>query len=237
MLREQFTQTDPLPSDDDVPYVGSYVYGNDNPVVFTDPSGLRAKAGRSQVERIRANTIRYPERNGQGSGGGSLLAGIGAARKGRPGPKPYTRTSAFLTGTKASDGAVDQIAAQASGYASNKRAPIVYWFDVRLDGVSVLLNLPSAAVSRGEWSYLEPFDSETGVWTVNAWTRFFNYSGGSSASAVLKVDSCRPPYRVLEPRVQISPETNEEKERKRNTGGVLDGGVTTGGVLNGPVVT
>lgn len=41
-LQEQFTQTDPLQADIGAPYPSSYVYGNNNPAVFVDPSGERA---------------------------------------------------------------------------------------------------------------------------------------------------------------------------------------------------
>ena len=38
-----FTQTDPLEATVGEPYPSSYVYGRNNPVVYTDPSGLRAE--------------------------------------------------------------------------------------------------------------------------------------------------------------------------------------------------
>jgi RHS repeat-associated protein len=37
-----FTQTDPLAPDPDKGYPSAYVYGNNNPVIYSDPSGLRA---------------------------------------------------------------------------------------------------------------------------------------------------------------------------------------------------
>ena len=40
--RYVFTQTDPLQADVGSPYPSSYVYGNNNPLVYTDPTGLRA---------------------------------------------------------------------------------------------------------------------------------------------------------------------------------------------------
>lgn len=41
-LREQqFTQTDPLPPEVGSPYPSAYVYGANNPMMYTDPSGLR----------------------------------------------------------------------------------------------------------------------------------------------------------------------------------------------------
>ena len=39
----RFTQTDPLEATVGEPYPSSYVYGRNNPVVYTDPSGLRAE--------------------------------------------------------------------------------------------------------------------------------------------------------------------------------------------------
>ena len=39
-----FTQTDPLPLGAGSVFEGSYVYGRNNPLVYTDPSGLRASA-------------------------------------------------------------------------------------------------------------------------------------------------------------------------------------------------
>ena len=38
---QRFTQTDPAPLGAGFAYESSYVYGNDNPLVYTDPSGLR----------------------------------------------------------------------------------------------------------------------------------------------------------------------------------------------------
>jgi hypothetical protein len=40
-LRKEFTQTDPLQADVGSPYPSSYVYGNNNPNIYTDPSGMR----------------------------------------------------------------------------------------------------------------------------------------------------------------------------------------------------
>ena len=39
-----FTQTDPLQGDPGDPFMSAYVYGNNNPAVFTDPSGLRGQS-------------------------------------------------------------------------------------------------------------------------------------------------------------------------------------------------
>jgi hypothetical protein len=41
-LTQLFTQTDPLQADIGSPDPSAYIYGNNNPVVYTDPSGLRA---------------------------------------------------------------------------------------------------------------------------------------------------------------------------------------------------
>ena len=38
----RFTQTDPLKADEGSPYPSAYVYGNNKPAYFSDPSGLRA---------------------------------------------------------------------------------------------------------------------------------------------------------------------------------------------------
>ena len=53
-VAEQFTQTDPLQADIGSPYPSAYVYGNNNPLVFTDPSGLRAQvaAGNPIAEQV-----------------------------------------------------------------------------------------------------------------------------------------------------------------------------------------
>lgn len=40
-----FTQTDPLQATVGQPYPSSYVYGNNNPLRFTDPNGLRSVGG------------------------------------------------------------------------------------------------------------------------------------------------------------------------------------------------
>ncbi len=44
LCHELFTQTDPLEVSRGVAYPSAYIYGNNNPMVFTDPSGLRADA-------------------------------------------------------------------------------------------------------------------------------------------------------------------------------------------------
>ena len=41
LSREQFTQTDPMPSAVGSPYESSYVYVGNNPLVYVDPTGLR----------------------------------------------------------------------------------------------------------------------------------------------------------------------------------------------------
>jgi hypothetical protein len=41
-LPRDFTQTDPLAPDPDKSYPSAYVYGNNNPVLYSDPTGLRA---------------------------------------------------------------------------------------------------------------------------------------------------------------------------------------------------
>ena len=60
---EYFTQTDPLEADVGSPYPSAYMYGNNNPLVYTDPSGLRGqKPGSSNP------LLRYPK-VGAGSSG------------------------------------------------------------------------------------------------------------------------------------------------------------------------
>lgn len=44
ILQRHFTQTDPLQADVGSPYPSAYVYGNNNPNMYVDPSGLRADA-------------------------------------------------------------------------------------------------------------------------------------------------------------------------------------------------
>jgi hypothetical protein len=52
-----FTQTDPLQADVGSAYPSSYVYGNNNPNVYTDPSGLRATAGSPTSLALTSNPI------------------------------------------------------------------------------------------------------------------------------------------------------------------------------------
>ena len=40
----KFTQTDPLQADVGSPYPSAYVYGNNNPLVYTDPPGMRGQS-------------------------------------------------------------------------------------------------------------------------------------------------------------------------------------------------
>jgi hypothetical protein len=44
VLEKLFTQTDPLEADVGSAYPSAYVYGNNNPTMFVDPSGLRGQA-------------------------------------------------------------------------------------------------------------------------------------------------------------------------------------------------
>jgi hypothetical protein len=48
-----FTQTDPLEASVGQPYPSSYVYGNNNPLVYVDPSGLQSNLGQNVVNRNR----------------------------------------------------------------------------------------------------------------------------------------------------------------------------------------
>ena len=41
MTSAEFTQTDPLQADVGSAYPSAYVYGNNNPLMYVDPSGLR----------------------------------------------------------------------------------------------------------------------------------------------------------------------------------------------------
>jgi hypothetical protein len=43
LMAEQFSQTDPMPPGAGSAFESSYGYGLNNPLVYTDPSGLRAK--------------------------------------------------------------------------------------------------------------------------------------------------------------------------------------------------
>ena len=52
---EYFTQTDPLDPDIGSPYPSAYVYGNNNPAVYTDPSGLRGMP--NELAQRSANPI------------------------------------------------------------------------------------------------------------------------------------------------------------------------------------
>ena len=53
MSREYFTQTDPLEASRGVAYPSAYIYGNNNPVVYVDPSGLQSNYGENVVNRNR----------------------------------------------------------------------------------------------------------------------------------------------------------------------------------------
>ncbi len=54
---EHFTQTDPLPMGAGSPFESPYVYGMNNPLVFTDPSGLRATVGAPNRLALTSNPI------------------------------------------------------------------------------------------------------------------------------------------------------------------------------------
>ena len=43
LSRDRFTQTDPLEAAVGSPYPSAYVYGNNNPLMYTDPSGMRGR--------------------------------------------------------------------------------------------------------------------------------------------------------------------------------------------------
>ena len=58
----QFTQTDPLEAETGPPYPSAYVYGNNNPMVFTDPSGERGmNVGAGGEYLVPSNPVRDPE--------------------------------------------------------------------------------------------------------------------------------------------------------------------------------
>ncbi len=52
-LQNGFTQTDPRQATVGQAYPSSYVYGNNNPLVFVDPSGLQSNYGENVVNRNR----------------------------------------------------------------------------------------------------------------------------------------------------------------------------------------
>jgi hypothetical protein len=59
-IAERFTQTDPLNADVTSPYPSAYVYGNNNPTVFSDPSGERGAVLGSRnpiVPEVLAGTV------------------------------------------------------------------------------------------------------------------------------------------------------------------------------------
>jgi hypothetical protein len=79
-IAERFTQTDPLEADVGQPYPSAYVYGNNNPVVFTDPAGLRAgrAPGNPIVSRRTENgitTMRFADGRTASVAGASKTAG------------------------------------------------------------------------------------------------------------------------------------------------------------------
>jgi RHS repeat-associated protein len=49
-----FTQTDPLQADIGSPYPSAYIYGNNNPLMYTDPSGLRGQSAQGSANPVRA---------------------------------------------------------------------------------------------------------------------------------------------------------------------------------------
>jgi hypothetical protein len=51
-LQQDFTQTDPLQADVGQPYPSTYVYANNNPNVYTDPSGMRGVLGQGLFDRF-----------------------------------------------------------------------------------------------------------------------------------------------------------------------------------------
>jgi hypothetical protein len=54
-LPRDFTQTDPLQPTVGQAYPSTYVYGNNNPTVYTDPSGMRSSGGREDSFSSIAN--------------------------------------------------------------------------------------------------------------------------------------------------------------------------------------
>lgn len=56
-IAERFTQTDPMPLGAGSAFESSYVYGLNNPLVYTDPSGLRAQDGPPNALALTSNPI------------------------------------------------------------------------------------------------------------------------------------------------------------------------------------
>jgi hypothetical protein len=79
LTAEQFTQTDPAPLGAGSAYESAYVYGLNNPLVYTDPSGLRGQAAQGSSNPIDSGSSRL--RVGSSSSGG-----VSGYRRPRPGP-------------------------------------------------------------------------------------------------------------------------------------------------------
>ncbi len=60
LSREYFTQTDPLQATVGQAYPSSYVYGNNNPLRFTDPNGLRSQTVSSAVPIVDQRSVPVP---------------------------------------------------------------------------------------------------------------------------------------------------------------------------------
>lgn len=82
----RFISVDPILSYDDPQQLHGYAYGNNNPVTFTDPSGLRLICGHTAGECDDSPGLPGKRGGGGGSGGGGKGGGSSGGKGGPPPP-------------------------------------------------------------------------------------------------------------------------------------------------------
>jgi pimeloyl-ACP methyl ester carboxylesterase len=133
---EYFTQTDPMPLGGGA-YESAYVYGRNNPSLFTDPSGLRAVAFGKVIKDCVSNGGANAPTNLKASvaGRGNCLyaattQGAGGAIEISANAASATTVVVYLGATGSNIGNWDQIAGRAASVGGGSIATVAYqWFD------------------------------------------------------------------------------------------------------------
>lgn len=201
-----FTQTDPLQADIGSPYPSAYVYGNNNPLVFTDPSGLRGQAAQGSANPVREGGPEAPNE--------LALAAVAAVK----GPFHF----GYIAVQRGDDDEIEAVDVGAFGSSTNRRHRPWFSIELRVNGVPELflgaIQYIGQARGSDSWAVNDVKECEAGTWelTVRSWLP--DRRRGIPSVVVRKIDRCREPEPILKPRV---PAQIEKEKNKKKTGPVV----------------